>query len=126
PAESCGESPSSRISCCPAGMTRMRRFKGEAQASSCVIVLPTRRFGGHEKMLLEWLVKAVARGLSVEIFCADNERLIHGCVSSGLARPVVSHPPKANAVRDAFITWRLLSRFPRNIPVLFAPGVVQA
>ena len=37
--------------------------------AACVVMLPVRVFGGHEKMLVEWLGTAVARhGIGVQIY----------------------------------------------------------
>jgi glycosyltransferase involved in cell wall biosynthesis len=44
----------------------------------------------------------------------------------GLGRPIISHPSRGSGIRDFFITWRLLGRIPRDVPILFAPGVLQA
>jgi glycosyltransferase involved in cell wall biosynthesis len=89
-------------------------------------VLPTRQFGGHEIMLLEWLSNAVAQhGLQVQIHSADNPRLIGACEAAGLGPPVVSYPPMGGAIRDFLATWRLLGRIPAELPILFAPGVLQ-
>jgi glycosyltransferase involved in cell wall biosynthesis len=92
----------------------------------CVVLLPTRVFGGHEKMLVQWLTRAVAHGLKVQIYSAHNERLIRECESAGLGRPAVSHPSQAAPLRDFLITWRLLGRIRKEVPVLLAPGVLQA
>jgi glycosyltransferase involved in cell wall biosynthesis len=94
--------------------------------ASCVVLLPTRVFGGHEKMLVEWLREAVAGGLRVQIYSARNEALMRECDAAGLAPPLVSHPSQAHPLRDFYITWRLLGRVPGDVPVLLAPGVLQA
>lgn len=93
---------------------------------ACVVLLPVRLFGGHEKMLLEWLGEACRRhGLRVHIYSADNPRLVGACESAGLGRPIISHPARGGVLRDFAITWRLLGRIPRELPILFAPGVLQ-
>lgn len=93
---------------------------------SCAVVLPIRLFGGHERMLLEWLGSAAAQhGLRVQIYCADNDCLLRACEAAGLGRPIISHPLRGNGIRDFFITWRLLARVPRDVPILFAPGALQ-
>jgi glycosyltransferase involved in cell wall biosynthesis len=93
---------------------------------SCAVFLPIRSFGGHEKMLMEWLGRARAQhGLAVRIHCAPNEPLAQACEAAGLGRPIVSYPARANGLRDLFVTWRLLGQIPRELPVLFAPGVLQ-
>lgn len=95
--------------------------------ASCAVVLPTRQFGGHEVMLLEWLSNAVAQhGLQVQIHSAHNPRLLRACESAGLAPPTVSYAPRGGAIRDFLATWRLLGRIPADLPILFAPGVLQA
>lgn len=77
-------------------------------------------------MLLEWLRNAVARhGLRVTIYGAGNEALARECERAGLGRPVASHPPQASALRDFFVTWRLLGRLPAEVPLLLAPGALQ-
>jgi glycosyltransferase involved in cell wall biosynthesis len=92
----------------------------------CVVVLPIRLFGGHERMLLEWLGWATAQhGLRVQIYCADNDRLLRACEAAGLGRPIISHPLRGSSILDFFITLRLLARIPRDVPVLFAPGALQ-
>lgn len=94
--------------------------------ASCAVLLPTRLFGGHEVMLLEWLRKATAQhGLRVQIYSARNEHLIRACEAAGLGQPVISHPPGASSIRDFFITWRLLGQIPADVPVLLAPGALQ-
>jgi glycosyltransferase involved in cell wall biosynthesis len=96
------------------------------ERAACVVLLPTRLFGGHQVMLLEWLSKAVAQhGLRVQIYSAPNEHLIRACGAAGLGRPIISHPPEASGLRDFIVTWRLLGRIPADVPVLFAPGVLQ-
>jgi glycosyltransferase involved in cell wall biosynthesis len=93
----------------------------------CVVVLPVRLFGGHERMLLEWLRAASAQhGVRVQVYCADNERLVRACEDAGLGPPAVRYPSRGGPVRDFFATWRLLAEVPRGVPVLFAPGVMQA
>lgn len=77
-------------------------------------------------MLVEWLRHAAMRhGLRVAIYGAGNEALVRECESAGLAPPVASHPPQARALRDFYLTWRLLGRLPRAVPVLLAPGALQ-
>jgi glycosyltransferase involved in cell wall biosynthesis len=94
--------------------------------AACAVVLPTRVFGGHEKMLVEWLRDAVARhGLEVRIYGAPNAQLARECQRAGLASPAIIYPPKAGLLRDFFITWRRLGAMADGIPVLLAPGVVQ-
>ena len=94
---------------------------------SCVVLLPTRVFGGHEKMLVEWLSQAVANhGLQVRIYSADNAELIAACEAAGLGSPIVSHPSRGHPLQDFLITWRLLGRIGSDAPVLLAPGVLQA
>jgi glycosyltransferase involved in cell wall biosynthesis len=106
--------------------TPPRAIPRTGAASACCAVLPIRAFGGHEKMLLEWLSQATARhGLRVQVYCAPNERLIGACERAGLGAPTLSHPRRGGSLRDFFATWRLLGRIPRRVPVLFAPGVVQ-
>jgi glycosyltransferase involved in cell wall biosynthesis len=100
--------------------------QAEAIVVQLVVLLPSRVFGGHEKMLVEWLRNAQARHrLRVRIYGANNEALARECESAGLGRPVVSHPLRAQAWRDFYLTWRLLGRVPRHVPVLFAPGALQ-
>jgi glycosyltransferase involved in cell wall biosynthesis len=94
--------------------------------ASCVVLLPTRVFGGHEKMLVAWLRQAVGYGLQLQIYCAHNDELIRECESADLGRPIISHASKANFIRDFLSTWRLLGQVPSAIPVLLAPGVLQA
>jgi glycosyltransferase involved in cell wall biosynthesis len=78
-------------------------------------------------MLVEWLRNAVAHhGLRVQIYSADNAQLIGECEAAGLGRPIISHPRKAHPIQDFFITWRLLGQIPAEVPVLLAPGVLQA
>jgi glycosyltransferase involved in cell wall biosynthesis len=90
------------------------------------VLLPTRVFGGHEKMLVQLLRNAQARHrLRVRIYGAGNEALARECKSAGLGRPLVSHPLPASALRDFYLTWRLLGRIPGEVPVLLAPGAVQ-
>ena len=90
------------------------------------VLLPTRVFGGHEKMLVEWLRSAVARhDLRVRIYGAGNEALARECEAAGLGRPALSHPSKPGPLRDFYFTWRLLGRIPRDVPILFAPGALQ-
>ncbi len=91
-----------------------------------IVLLPTRVFGGHERMLVEWLRSAVVRhGLRVAIYGAGNEALARECERAGLGRPIISHPRQAGALRDFFASWRLLGRLPADIPVLLAPGALQ-
>jgi len=91
-----------------------------------IVLLPTRVFGGHERMLVQWLRQAVARHrVQVRIYGASNEELARECESAGLGRPVVSHPSRASSLRDFYLTWRLLGELPRDVPVLFAPGALQ-
>jgi glycosyltransferase involved in cell wall biosynthesis len=99
-----------------------------AAAPACAVVLPIRLYGGHERMLLEWLRIAKAQhGLRVQIYsAADNERLVRACEAAGFGRPIISHPSPGSSIADFFATWRLLGRIPREVPILFAPGVVQA
>jgi hypothetical protein len=95
--------------------------------ASCVVLLPVRLFGGHEKMLLEWLGTAAAEhGLRPRIFSAYDERLVRACEAAGLQPPATLYPGRANSLRDFFITWRALGRGGGKGPVLFAPGAVQA
>lgn len=93
---------------------------------TCIVLLPTRVFGGHERMLVEWLRHAADQGLEARIYSARNEPLLRECQAAGLGRPEVSHPGAASAARDFLATWRLLARLPRDVPVLLAPGVLQA
>lgn len=91
-----------------------------------IVLLPTRVFGGHERMLIEWLRNGVARhGLRVSLYGAGNEALARECEHAGLGRPAVSYPPRASALRDFWVTRRLLGRLPVDLPVLLAPGVLQ-
>lgn len=92
---------------------------------SCAVVLPIRLFGGHEKMLVEWLGKAEQQGLRVRIYSADNDRLIEACEAAGLARPLIAYPMRGGSLWDFFLTWRLLGRIPRDLPILFAPCAIQ-
>lgn len=95
--------------------------------AACAVLLPVRLFGGHEKMLFEWLGRAAkAHGLGVRVYCADNDRLVRACLAAGLQRPSVTHPRRASGARDFLLTWRLLGRIPRELPILFAPGVLQS
>ena len=56
---------------------RDARGRDMSTSSACVVLLPVRLFGGHEKMLLEWLGEACRRhGLRVHIYSADNPRLV--------------------------------------------------
>lgn len=94
---------------------------------SCVVLLPTREFGGHERMLVHWLRQAaLAHGLSVRIYSAANEALIRECDSAGLPRPVVRYARQAGPIGDFLTTWALLDDIPRHLPLLLAPGVLQA
>jgi glycosyltransferase involved in cell wall biosynthesis len=94
---------------------------------TCVVLLPVREFGGHEKMLLEWLNEASARhGLRVRLYCADNPQLVRACEAAPFGCPHISHPIHGGSLRDFVTTWRLLGRIPRELPVLLAPGVLQA
>jgi glycosyltransferase involved in cell wall biosynthesis len=95
--------------------------------AACAVLLPIRQFGGHEKMLVEWLATAAAQhGLRVQIYSAPNERLARACEAAGLRAPQISHPARAGSLRDFFVTWRLLGAIPGELPILFSPGVVQA
>ena len=86
---------------------------------SCAVLLPTRLFGGHQVMLLEWLGKAMAQhGLRGQIYSAYNEHLIRACESAGLGQPIISHPSEASSIRDFLITWRLLGRIAADVPIL--------
>jgi glycosyltransferase involved in cell wall biosynthesis len=94
--------------------------------ASCAVLLPTPLFGGHETMLLEWLGRAVAQhGLRVQIYSADNERLVRACEAAGLGRPLAVYPARQSAIGDFLATWRLLRRIPAELPILLAPGVLQ-
>ena len=95
--------------------------------SALVVLLPARSFGGHERMLIEWLGRAKARhGLQVEVHGAGNEHLVRACEAAGLGAPRASYPRHGNPVGDFLVTWRLLGRVAPQLPVLFAPNVVQA
>jgi glycosyltransferase involved in cell wall biosynthesis len=88
--------------------------------------LPTRVFGGHERMLLQWLRNAVARhGLRVQIHGAPNQALASECESAGFARPLASYAGHASPLSDFYVTWRLLGRLAPDVPVLLAPGALQ-
>lgn len=94
--------------------------------NALAVLLPIRAYGGHEKMLVEWLGGARARhGLQVQVYCADNEHLARACEAAGLPA-IVSHPRRDSPISDFFITWRLLGRIPAEVPLLFAPNVLQA
>ncbi|HTM62845.1 MAG TPA: glycosyltransferase family 4 protein [Burkholderiales bacterium] len=90
------------------------------------VILPTRVFGGHEKMLVGWLRSAVERhGLRVTIYASENPQLARECEAAGLGRPVVTYRGPAAPLRDFCVTWRLLGRVPADAPLLLAPGALQ-
>jgi glycosyltransferase involved in cell wall biosynthesis len=78
-------------------------------------------------MLIEWLRRAVAdHALRLRIYSSPHDQLLRECAAAGLTRPIVRYPSKASPLRDFCITWRLLGEVRSNVPILFAPGVLQA
>jgi glycosyltransferase involved in cell wall biosynthesis len=92
----------------------------DTTAELCVLLTP-RAPGGHEVALLGWLGDAVA-GLGLRAcVVAPGRELQEACVARAL--PVVALPGSGAAVR-----WRLLRlmwAWPRQRPVLLAPGVLH-
>lgn len=97
------------------------------------VLLPTYSFGGHERMLLEWL-KEVERqkGIEIHIYCRDIPELTRECASTGLNVNVEvfggnnQQGRLCKAISDLANTSRILRKIPRGKLVLFAPGVVQS
>lgn len=96
------------------------------------VLLVTNEFGGHEKMLLEWLREAQHQNCQIEVHCRNIPELQEQCAGAGLHVNAVAYavPGQRGRIsgifRDLFATSRILRRTPSNSIVLFAPGVVQA
>lgn len=98
----------------------------------CYVLLPTASFGGHERMLLEWLREADRQGgLSIHISCRSIPALTRECAAAGLHVDALAyvmsgqHWRIAEIFRDLVATSRILRMMPKDSVALFAPGVVQ-
>jgi glycosyltransferase involved in cell wall biosynthesis len=98
----------------------------------CSVLLPALDFGGHERMLIEWLREAQAQGLVVRVHCRDIPELVRQCHQAGLSTDSSAYGRSASGRRfvqigsDLSATWRIMRRIPAEAVALFAPGVVQA
>jgi len=97
------------------------------------VLLPTHTFGGHERMLLEWLSEAGQQArLDIRIYGRNIPDLTRECATTGLHLDVLAYAVRGRRVRlwsafgDLVATSRILRRSPCDSLVLFAPGVVQA
>lgn len=100
---------------------------------SLIVLLTSRTFGGHEKMLLEWLRQAVEGDhLDMEVLCGSNYELLRLCQAANFrVRSIRGLPALLRRVLgeqsvDAIEVWRALGTLSAKGPVLLAPGVVQA
>ena len=101
------------------------------EGSRVTVLLVTREFGGHEKMLLEWLKEAQRQGLQVGIYCRNISELTQQCAAAGLHVDAFAYAIPGQRwriveiFRDLVATSRILRRMPGDSIALFAPGVVQ-
>lgn len=98
----------------------------------CHVLLTTTSFGGHERMLLEWLKEASRqRGLAIRIHCRNIPDLVRECASAGFSVDAFSYatPERrrriASIFRDLAATSGILRKMRGDPIALFAPGVVQ-
>lgn len=98
--------------------------------SQVAVLLVTHEFGGHEKMLLEWL-KVVQRDIQIDIYCRNIPELPQQCGAAGLHADTFAYAIPSRRWRifktfdDLLKTLRIIRRMPADAVVLFAPGVVQ-
>jgi glycosyltransferase involved in cell wall biosynthesis len=95
------------------------------------VLLLTKEFGGHEKMLLEWLKEALKQGLHIDISCRNITELKRESDERGLT---INQFAYDNVDQRACLwatfceliaTLSLLRRISHDHIILFAPGVVQ-
>jgi glycosyltransferase involved in cell wall biosynthesis len=95
------------------------------------VLLPTPIFGGHEKMLFEWLREARRQGVTIRVHCRDVPELLAACRMAGIAADASAYTPQGVGKRwrrhliDIRDTVRILRGLASEEVVVFAPGVVQ-
>lgn len=91
------------------------------------VLLTPRALGGHEKALFGWLADAQRlAGLPADAairIAVPGARLLTAALEAGLAESVLV-PLSDDGARMAAL--RLLLRWPRQVPLLLAPGVLHA
>lgn len=98
----------------------------------CQVLLPTASFGGHERMLLEWLREADQQGgIDIRIYSRNIPDLTWECAAAGLHVDALAYAIPGQQwrileiFRDLVVTSQILKRMPGDSIALFAPGVVQ-
>lgn len=95
------------------------------------VVLPTRDFGGHERMLLTWLRRLQEiESTRIHLFSADVPALRNEAVAHGFDAPDLrfSRRGRRNPLAlfaDLQATWGIARSLRQGGVVLLAPGVVQ-
>lgn len=104
----------------------------DSTSPCCHVLLTTTSFGGHERMLLEWLKEASRqRGLAIRIHCRNIPELIRECASAGFSVDASAYaiPERwrriSSIFRDLAATSVILRKTRVDSIALFAPGVVQ-
>lgn len=97
-----------------------------------LVFVPVEFVGGHERMLLAWLARAVQLGvLQPTIHCGHNPRLLEWCHAAGLSDVVattfdLSSRGKFSRLVNAIRLYRIARRSASDQPVLIAPGSIQS
>jgi len=88
------------------------------------VLLTPREPGGHESALLGWLGDATREdGLQATVF-APTPALRQACADAGLVHSDMDWPDSAAGQR--LVALRVLRHWPRDRPLLLAPGVLHA
>lgn len=95
------------------------------------VLLPTRSFGGHERMLLTWLQRVIhSPSAAVRLYTADVPALLREAAQRGFPPPDICYRIESGSrmrrlLADLLATWRAARSVRANGLVLLAPGVVQ-